>query len=302
MSAEPTFHQLRIFIALWDTRSVNKSAEMLGMTASQVSINLKKLRDYYDDELFIKKFGAFQPTSKAESLYIEFEEILRRLEITRNPQEKEAEKPQRRTIKLAVNEYALMVIVPRLIDYLGEMQVGGFDDITLDVETLPPNMNANDMYVLLQEKGIDLVIDYPSETVSLITAMPLLKDHWIVAGSADEFLCDYSVDDFHKQNIPFIVSKTEYGPRLKRLIDSLNVVASLPTMYHVANTISNTKYLSILPEKVMGLGEVGQNLRHCAYPGAPLEFEVHLFTLKRSVQDDQIKLLTMALQACCAAA
>ena len=281
---------------------MNKSAELLGMTASQVSINLKKLRDYYNDDLFLKKFGAFQPTPKAESLYIEFEEILRRLEITRKPQENEPEKNQRRTVKLAVNEYALMVIVPRLIDYIGEMQVGGFDDIALDIETLPPKMNANDMYVLLQEKGVDLVIDYPSETVSLITAKPLLKDYWIVAGSADEFLCDYSVDDFHKQNIPFIVAKSEYEPRLKRLIDSLNVVASLPALHHVANTISNTKYLSILPEKIMGLEEVGQNLRHCAYPGAPLEFEMHLFALKRSAEDNQIKLLTMALQACCAAA
>lgn len=300
MSAEPTFNQLRIFNTLWQNRSVNKTAQLLGITSPQVSINLKKLRDFYQDDLFIKKYGAFVPTPMAEELVVEFEEILRRFELAKKKDKNEIVRPEKRTLKVAVNEYAMLVIVPRLIDYLGDMDVGGYSDINLDIEVIPSYLNPNEMYLMLQERGVDLVVDYPADSVSQVVSTPLLTDRWIIVGNADAMLCDYQVEDLYKEETQFVVSKSEQVPRLKGLIESLNVVASLPTIYHVANTIAHTRFLSILPEKAIAVSELHNSVKQCAYPGDPLDFQVDVFGLRRGLEDSQIDILVMALKACCA--
>ncbi|EOD78680.1 LysR family transcriptional regulator [Grimontia indica] len=59
---------LRVFLVLFQEKNTRKAAERLYVTQPAVSQNLKKLRHFFNDELFIKVPEGLQPTSKAEEL------------------------------------------------------------------------------------------------------------------------------------------------------------------------------------------------------------------------------------------
>lgn len=70
---------LRIFEAVAAERNVTRAAKRLNMTQSAVSNALKRLRDVMGDELFIKHPGGVLPTAKAEAMWPEVRNALRRL-------------------------------------------------------------------------------------------------------------------------------------------------------------------------------------------------------------------------------
>ena len=59
---------LRLFDMLYRTRSVTKSAELLGQRQPTVSIWLARLRSRLKDPLFVRMPGGMQPTPRAEAL------------------------------------------------------------------------------------------------------------------------------------------------------------------------------------------------------------------------------------------
>jgi LysR family transcriptional activator of mexEF-oprN operon len=58
-------HTLR---ALFDTGQVSKAADRLGVSQPSVSQNLKRLRDYFEDPLFVRSGNRLYPTPRAMAL------------------------------------------------------------------------------------------------------------------------------------------------------------------------------------------------------------------------------------------
>lgn len=56
---------VRVFCTLYDTGSLTLTAELLEITQPAVSHSLKKMRDYYDDPLFVRADGKMVPTQLA---------------------------------------------------------------------------------------------------------------------------------------------------------------------------------------------------------------------------------------------
>ena len=69
--------QLRVFQALIREQSASKAASQLGLTQQAVSEQLKKLRDVFEDRLFLRKTNGFVPTPLAEELSREIDKLLR---------------------------------------------------------------------------------------------------------------------------------------------------------------------------------------------------------------------------------
>ena len=59
---------LPIAVALYDERSVSKAAQRLGMSQSAVSMALRKLRETFNDQLFIRAPNGVTPTPRAHAL------------------------------------------------------------------------------------------------------------------------------------------------------------------------------------------------------------------------------------------
>lgn len=73
---------LRVFIAVYETRSVTSAAERLFITQPSVSYALKRLREELDDELFTRSSGGMLPTPLAAQLYDVFKRNLSEIDRT----------------------------------------------------------------------------------------------------------------------------------------------------------------------------------------------------------------------------
>ena len=70
------FRLLETFKAIFDQGHVSQASESLGITQSAASKHLGKLRDWFDDELFVRTAQGMQPTAKALSIVERVERIL----------------------------------------------------------------------------------------------------------------------------------------------------------------------------------------------------------------------------------
>lgn len=68
MSVKFDFNLVRIFCTLYETGSLTKTAELLEISQPAISHSLKKLRNFYNDQLFIRNDGRMIPTALAEQI------------------------------------------------------------------------------------------------------------------------------------------------------------------------------------------------------------------------------------------
>lgn len=61
-------HLLRVFLAVFETRSVGRAAHLLDMSQPGLSTALRRLRGLLDDPLFVKTYNGMEPTSRAREL------------------------------------------------------------------------------------------------------------------------------------------------------------------------------------------------------------------------------------------
>jgi DNA-binding transcriptional LysR family regulator len=67
---------MRIFLAVFDHRSVGAAATSLGMSQSGLSTALARLRHTLGDALFINTVAGMQPTTRAKELALPIREAL----------------------------------------------------------------------------------------------------------------------------------------------------------------------------------------------------------------------------------
>ena len=78
--ADERLKLLYVFKFLFEERSVVKAAQRLSATQSAVSKQLKKLRQWFDDELFVRTAEGMEPTEKALQLVQQIDGIIEQIE------------------------------------------------------------------------------------------------------------------------------------------------------------------------------------------------------------------------------
>lgn len=69
------YNLFKTLVLVYETRSMSKSAQALGISSPTLTYALNKLRDYYDDPLFIKSVKGLKATPLANQLYPSFKNI-----------------------------------------------------------------------------------------------------------------------------------------------------------------------------------------------------------------------------------
>src|SRR5215467_10877853 len=76
---------VRIFVLLYETRSVTATAEVLHVSQSTVSYSLAKLRRHFGDDLFRRARQGLLPTAAADRLYEPLRQSLEEIQQTITP-------------------------------------------------------------------------------------------------------------------------------------------------------------------------------------------------------------------------
>lgn len=247
-------------------RSLTRAARQLGRTQSALSHSLARLRELFEDPLFVRSAEGLVPTARAEALAPQVQAVLAQVQSLLKPPR--AFDPQHDSASLAVvmTDYVQLVLLPPLLRLLAQEAPGlelriltGSDAIEAQLETGEADLGFGvivferpELYqrVLFEERFSCLVrADHPlvQETLSLETFLTL--SHILVTprGRPGSFV-DAALE----------------ARGLRR-----RVVLRVPQYMVVPELVANTDLVVTLPERVARWG-ISQRPLQLLEPPLPL--------------------------------
>ncbi|RJF95916.1 LysR family transcriptional regulator [Noviherbaspirillum saxi] len=143
---------LPIAVAIAKEKSVSRAAEALGMSQPAVSAALNRLRQVFNDELFIRTAHGMEPTPRALTLIEPAREILTRVE--EEVLQKESFEPSKAsdTFTLALSDIGEMVFLPKLLERIQrDAPLASVSSVTLP---------AHEVAHALESGRVDLAVGY----------------------------------------------------------------------------------------------------------------------------------------------
>ncbi|MDM0084676.1 LysR family transcriptional regulator [Variovorax sp. J31P179] len=104
-----------VFQAIYSTRSVTLAGDRLGMTQSAVSNALKRMRERFNDALFVRSADGMVPTPAAERLIAPIEEGLASLAQAIDQGRTFEPETSSRLFRIAVNDVGQLAMMPELL-------------------------------------------------------------------------------------------------------------------------------------------------------------------------------------------
>ncbi|MFT3717099.1 LysR family transcriptional regulator [Pseudorhodoferax sp.] len=110
--------------AIFDTGTVSKAAKVLGVSQPSVSQSLRRLRRYFDDELFVRSGNALQPTPRAIALQPTVSRLMRDLDAISRPPGGFDPRTAHLEFIICMSEMAEYIVLPRLAAAFAEEAPG----------------------------------------------------------------------------------------------------------------------------------------------------------------------------------
>lgn len=162
---------IHVFCAVIETQSVTLAAQRLNLYGSKISYSLNKLREFYQDPLFLRRNSIMQPTAYALELYKSFKPAL---ELIGAATEKPAHSlvnlaKQPRTLRIRINQILEMWMMDRVFS----TEEGQNNNICYDFYSsyLPEKQCIE----LLRGKQIDIDIGFSLDSDSAIFTQRLFE-------------------------------------------------------------------------------------------------------------------------------
>ncbi|SDM35813.1 DNA-binding transcriptional regulator, LysR family [Franzmannia pantelleriensis] len=116
--AHADLNLVRTFVLLYETRSVTLTAQRLFVTQPSVSYALSRLREQFDDRLFVRGRNGMEPTVTARQLYPALRDGLQQLEATLASGRDFNPASCTRRFRLALTDLGEMSLLPRILPRL----------------------------------------------------------------------------------------------------------------------------------------------------------------------------------------
>ncbi|MEM5433835.1 LysR family transcriptional regulator [Paraburkholderia diazotrophica] len=118
--AELDLNLIPYLVALEDMRNVSRAAERLGVSQPRVSTALGRLREYFNDPLFVRTSRGMEPTPRALALIPAAREALARIEKGMLETQDFDPATSTHTFSLALSDVGEIVFLPRLLQLFAE--------------------------------------------------------------------------------------------------------------------------------------------------------------------------------------
>lgn len=257
---------LLVFAVLYRTRNTTRAAEALNLTQPAVSNALKRLRDLFDDVLFVKTATGMQPTPRADGISALLDEGFASLRLAIQAGQAFDPKTSARMFQLYVSDIGQSVFVPALMARLSRIAPAvrlSTIDVPLDNAQQMMKLGQIDLAIgmfsglhgdfiqqrLFHESYAVLVRSKHPEIGTKITiAQFFAADHLIytpTAGSHFRFeaeLNDLCAKSGHARKVALQLA---HSSGIDRIIASSDLIACVPS--RVASALADKKIIRALP-------------------------------------------------------
>jgi DNA-binding transcriptional LysR family regulator len=283
---------LQVFAEISRTRSVSQAAIHLGLSQPTVSFSLAKLREHFEDPLFVRTPQGMEPTRFAVDLSQRVTLLLASFEITSRYRKSFDPCTARQSFRIAMTDISQIVLLPELLNRLRAIAPG----IVLRVMHITEN-TAN----MLEAGHADLAIGFMPQLDAGFYQQKLFAQHFVgmAAPEHERIRSDPSLDAFlaegHVIVTPSgtghsIVDRTLAQRSLQR-----RVVLEVPNYLGVANIIAQTDLLATVPLRLAEAIAGETAVRLFALPFEIPEYQVKQHWHGRSHQDPAHKWLRAVL-------
>lgn len=235
---------LYVFHVLIEEQNVTKAASRLNVSQPAVSRSLSRLRDVFDDPLFLRTSHGLCATVKTQSLAPMLAETLSGLENLIQPSEFNP-LTSRRRFTLSTTDFGTLTVLPKILDQFRQEA----PHATLDVKAW-----HEDMVTELDQLDIDLAVSVLSkEPPAGIRATRLKSDHMVCLARKDHpnttptlTLNSYLA----ASHIQVVLGRREYfavDRELERMGHKRQVAMHLPNFVPAARVVMDSDLLLTVP-------------------------------------------------------
>ncbi|HEY4296035.1 MAG TPA: LysR family transcriptional regulator, partial [Paraburkholderia sp.] len=139
-------------VAMGDARNVSRAAEQLGVSQPRVSTALGRLREYFNDPLFVRTSKGMEPTPRALAILPAARDALLRIEKGMLDVQEFDPATSTHTFSIALSDVGEIVFLPRLLQLFAERAPSA----NLRSVTLPPSQVERG----LESGDVDLAVGY----------------------------------------------------------------------------------------------------------------------------------------------
>ncbi len=161
---------LRVFDTLMDEKNVSRAAEKLSVSQPAVSGMLTRLRNSFDDQLFVRSQHGIVPTIRANELAGPIKKLLQELDSVLEPVQFNPETAQL-TLSIAATDYSMKAII---------------EPVLIELHRLAPNIkvsirwiNEKNLFEQMERGIIDIALTTPDASPVDLKAKTLFDESYV---------------------------------------------------------------------------------------------------------------------------
>ena len=243
---------MRVLLHLVREKNVSRAAERLEISQQAVSNYLKRLREVFPYELFLRQSAGLQPTDYAYELAAKFEKIIEGVDSIFNSFPFDPVTSDY-VFRVIANEYAQLSIIPSLSLLMRERAAG----VKLEVIDFNPTQHAK----MLAQGEADLVIGFSDYVDSGLVRKTLRRDHYCCVAREDSILSRQIKELGDVSSHPHVDFASGVGNLGSRLDDFLGaqkvsrtVIATLPCYTSLQAFMRVNDTLAFVPSAIASAG------------------------------------------------
>lgn len=267
---------LLVFLGTMRHRKATTVAAEMGLTQPAVSHALKRLRNIYGDQLFIRRAHGLEPTALARELEPKVRRIVRLLTETLEGSEDFDPASAQTDLRIGAFDYELTEIIPQLVAELRR------DSPSISIHAFP--LHNDEALDAIGEGLIDLSIgyfDFPANSENAFVAEELCTEHYVLAGRQDHPLLssDLSLEQVAAASHLLI---SPHGPT-RDLVDHAlhlqglkrNIQTIVPSLFSALSIVESSDLVVTLPSRIAKSNERRFAISHRSLPIQGGTFQLH---------------------------
>ena len=151
---------VRVFVAIYETRSVTQAADRLDVTQPTVSHSLARLREAYGDRLFVRSAQGLAPTARCEQLFEQLAQSLSTIEASLDEQQPFDPASSNRRFRLAMSDIGALYFAPPLLRRFQQVAPRLQTEIVQNSDSVLEELSAEDT----PGGGLTMVVSLPAVT------------------------------------------------------------------------------------------------------------------------------------------
>lgn len=246
------FH-VRVLDTLLREQNISRAAEALHMSQPALSKTLARLREHFDDQLFVRVAFQMKPTAKSLGLATRVKNILEQMSLLESEEHPFSPKTSSRHFKFAAPDIAVIVMLPPILREMRRQAP--------EVRLSTIELDGEHLREWLESGKVDLAAgDYPFLVQGIKRQRLLVTHHVSLVEKRHPRLAELSSANAFVEQQHVLVNRSEilsYGPpaeeALELAIPRKRVTATVPSFAAAALLAKYTDSIVTLPKPIAAI-------------------------------------------------